>query len=86
MGTRVVALVGQEVISLAESVHQRVSLGTVGDLSAGQEKVDGTAFGVDERVDFARKSAAGTSHATINSIPFFPWPRAGERGRKSGQS
>ena len=71
-GIAVITLVGQQDISLAQFVCQRVGLGAVGDLSTGQAKGDGATFSVNERVDFARKSAAGTSHATIISIPFFP--------------
>lgn len=71
-GIAVISLVGQQDISFTQFVRQRVGLGTVGDLPTGQTKVDGATFGIDERVDFARKSAAGTSHAAIISIPFFP--------------
>lgn len=71
-GVGIIALVGQQDISLVELVRQRVSLGAVGDLAAGQTEGNGTPFRVDERVDFACKPAAGTSHASVVSIPFFP--------------
>lgn len=51
-------------------VRQRVGLGAVGDLAAGQTEVDETPFGVNERGNFARQPAAGTSHTSIVSIPF----------------
>ncbi|VTZ64365.1 conserved hypothetical protein [Sinorhizobium medicae] len=51
---------------------QRVGLGAVGDLLASQTEADGATFGIDERVDFAREPATGTSHAAIVSIPLFP--------------
>lgn len=68
----VISLVGQQDVSFTQFVCQRVGLGAVSNLSAGQTQVDGAPFAVDERVDFARKSAAGTSHAAIISAPFFP--------------
>ena len=71
-GIAVVALIGQQDISLTEFVRQRIGLGAVGDLPTGQTEADGAALGVDERVDFARKPATGTSHATIVSSPLFP--------------
>ena len=56
------------------------------DLTAGQPEADGPAFGVNECVDLAHKSATGTSHAAIVSSPFFPWPRVGERGHRWSRS
>src|SRR5690606_13320732 len=67
-GVRVIALAGQEDAPFAKLIRQRVSFGTVGNLSASQTQIDRATFGIDERVDFARKPAAGTSHATIVSI------------------
>lgn len=71
-GIRVTTLVGQQDVPLAKLIRQRVGFGTIGDLSTSQTQIDRATFGIDERVDFARKPAAGTSHATIVSIPFFP--------------
>ena len=71
-GVSVIALVGKQDISFTQFVRQRVGLGAVGDLTTGQTKRGWPTFGIDERVDFAREPAAGTSHATIVSIPFFP--------------
>lgn len=71
-GVGVIAFIGKQDVTFAEVVGQRIGLGAVGDLAAGQPQVDGATFGIDERVDFARKPAAGMSHATIVSIPFFP--------------
>lgn len=65
-------LVGQQDVSLAKLVGQRVSLAAVGDLSTGQAQGDGAPFGIDERMDLARKPAAGMSHAAIVAIPLFP--------------
>lgn len=68
----VIALVGKKNVTLAEVIGQRVGLGTIGNLAAGQAKVDGSAFRIDKRVDFAREPTTGTSHATIVCIPLFP--------------
>ncbi len=62
---------GDERWTSANVVGQRIGLGTVCDLTAGQPWVDGTTFGIDERVDFAREPAAGTSHAAIVLVPLF---------------
>jgi len=62
----------QQDVAFAKALDQRFSLGAVRDLASGQTEGDGATFCVDERVDFARKSAAGMSHASIVSIPLFP--------------
>lgn len=64
-GVGIIAFVGQQDVPFVKLVRQRVGLGAVGDLAADQTEVDGTPFGVDERVNFARKPAAGTAHASI---------------------
>ncbi len=71
-GVAVIAFVGQQDVALAEIVRQGIGLGAVGDLPSGQAKLDGTTFGVDERMDLAREPATRTSHASIVSIPLFP--------------
>ena len=68
----VITLVGKQDITFAEVVCQRIGFSAVSNLAAGQTERDWPTFGIDERVDFAREPAAGTSHATIVSIPFFP--------------
>lgn len=68
----IIALVGKENVALAEVFGQCVGLSAIGNLAAGQAKVDGSAFRIDKRVDFAREPATGTSHATIVCIPLFP--------------
>jgi hypothetical protein len=40
-------------------------------LSGGQDEIDRPPLGIDERVDFGREAAAGTSHATIVMAPLF---------------
>lgn len=54
-GITVVALARQQDIFLAE----RVGLGAVGDLTAGQAERYRPTFGIDERGDFARQPARG---------------------------
>lgn len=71
-GVGVIALICKQDITFAEVVRQRIGFSAVGNLAAGQTERDWTTFGIDERVDFAREPTAGTSHATIVSIPFFP--------------
>src|SRR5690606_14638963 len=71
-GVAVVALVGQQDVAFAKAVDQHFGLGAVGHLTGGQVEGDGTAFGIDERVDLAGEPATGTSHAAIVSIPLFP--------------
>jgi len=68
----VVALVGQQDVAFAKTIDQGFGLGAIGDLTGSQAEGDGPPFGVDERVDLAGEAAAGTSHATIVSIPLFP--------------
>lgn len=71
-GIAVIALVGQQNGPLTEVLRQGVGLGAVGNLPGGQTQVDGAAFRIDERVDFAGEAPTGTSHAAIVSSPFFP--------------
>jgi len=59
-------------VTFAEAVRQRIGFSAIGNLPAGQAERHWPTFGIDERVDFTRKPAAGTSHATIVSIPLFP--------------
>ena len=68
----VITLIGKQDITFAEVVCQCIGFSAVSNLAAGQTERDWPTFGIDERVDFAREPAAGTSHATIVSIPFFP--------------
>jgi hypothetical protein len=44
-------------------------------LALGQLERDREAAGVDERVDFGRKPAAGTAHATASTTFFRRWPQ-----------
>ena len=71
-GITVITLVGKQDVAFAEVFRQRIGFSAIGNLPAGQAERYGPTFGIDERVDFARKPAAGTSHATIVSIPLFP--------------
>lgn len=72
-GVAVIALVGQQGDAVVQhSIQQGLGLDAVVDLSRRQSEDDGATFRIDERVDFAGEAAAGTSHAAIVSIPFFP--------------
>lgn len=86
-GITVVALVRHQDVSLAELVRQRVGLGAVGDLPAGQTEVDGATFGVDTRAWILLVSPPRERPIPPSSpSPFFPWPRAGERGHSLSRS
>lgn len=71
-GVAVIAFVGQQNGPVTKVLCQGVSLGAIGNLSGGQAQVDGAAFRINERVDFAGEAPTGTSHAAIVSSPFFP--------------
>lgn len=72
-GVAVIALVGQQGDAVVQhSIQQGLGLDAVVDLSGRQPQDDGAAFRIDERVDFAGETAAGTSHAAIVRSPFFP--------------
>ena len=72
-GVAVIALVGQQGDAFVENaIQQGLGLDAVVDLPRRQPQDDGTAFRIDERVDFAGETATGTSHAAIVGIPFFP--------------
>lgn len=65
-GIAVIALVGQQGDALVQyPLQQRLGFDAVVDLSGGQTQDDGTAFGINERVDFAGETTTGTSHAAI---------------------
>lgn len=83
----VIALVGQQGRAVAQcALKQGFGLDAVVDLPRGQAQGNGAAFRSDERVDSAGEAPTGTSHAAIVESPSFPWPRAGERGHRSGRS
>lgn len=71
-GVGVIALICKQDITFAKVTRQCIRCSAVGNLAAGQTERDWTTFGIDERVDFASEPTAGTSHATIVSIPLFP--------------
>lgn len=64
--------VGQQHIAFSQGLVQGLGFGAVGNLAAGQAQEDGAALRIDEGMDFAGETAAGTSHATIVSSPLFP--------------
>jgi len=70
-GVAVVGAIREQDRIWPESVeHGDGGLAVMG-LSGRQDEIDGPAFGIDKRVDLGRKSAAGTSHATIVMVPLF---------------
>ena len=70
-GVAVVGTVGeQDRIGLEPVQHGGGGLAVM-RLSGGQDEIDWPAFGIDKRMDFRGKPAAGTSHATIVGAPFF---------------
>jgi hypothetical protein len=69
-GGCVVALVGEQDAAARHRLDQGLGLDAVVDLAGSQRQADRAAFGVDKRVDLARKTASGTSHAVIEG-PLF---------------
>jgi len=70
-GVAVVSAVREQDRIWPESVeHGDGGLAVMG-LPRSQDEIDRPTFGIDERVDLGRKSAARTSHATIVMAPLF---------------
>lgn len=54
---------------------------------AGREvELDRTVLGVNERLDLGGEAASETTHTSISTPPFLPWPRAVEPERWTYQS
>lgn len=70
-GVAVIGAVGkQDRIGLESAKHGDGGLAVM-RLSGGQDEIDRSPLGIDERVDLGREAAAGTSHATIVMAPLF---------------
>ena len=68
----VVAAISQQDALARQSAEQISGALAVVRLALGQLERDREAAGVDERVDFGRKPAAGTAHATTSTTFFSP--------------
>jgi hypothetical protein len=68
----IVSFVRKQRAACLDAFNETLGPRAIGNLSAGQAKIDRAALCINKCVDFAREAAAGTSHATIVGIPLFP--------------
>lgn len=71
-GVTVIPLVAMQDFGGGHLVEQRIGGGAVGDLAAGQQKRDGAAEAIGQRVDFSRAPAAGTADRLREFPPLPP--------------
>ena len=71
-GVAVISLVAVQDFGGRHLVEQRIGCGAVGDLSTGQQKRDGTAEAIGQRVDFRRPPAARTADRLREFPPLPP--------------
>ncbi len=64
-GVAVIALVAQQSGALGDVCDQRFGFAGIVNLTTGQSQADRTSLSVDKSMEFAGKTAPGTSHAMI---------------------